>query len=102
MLSSAGYWIFSHPEICCGDQSRISLLATSFRSFTWMARRHRLGRKAESRLGDPLPGLDTQGGLRGVRLPGLPSTPRAPDLWLYCESTNPKRALEKCPLAQRQ
>jgi hypothetical protein len=33
MLSSAGYWIFSHPEICSGDQSRISLLATTFRTF---------------------------------------------------------------------
>src|SRR5580704_7221625 len=24
MLSSSGYWFFSQPEICCGDQSRIS------------------------------------------------------------------------------
>lgn len=48
MLSSAGYWIFSHPEICSGDQSRISLLATTFRSFTCLARRQRLGRRADS------------------------------------------------------
>src|SRR5208282_5283488 len=48
MLSSAGYWVFSHPEICSGDQSRISLLATSFRNFTWTARRQRLGRRADS------------------------------------------------------
>src|SRR4030081_838078 len=31
MLSSTGYWVFSQPQICCGDQSRISLLATMFR-----------------------------------------------------------------------
>ncbi len=28
MLGSSEYWVFSHPEICSGDQSRISLLAT--------------------------------------------------------------------------
>ena len=28
LLSSWGYWIFGHPEICSGDQSKISLLAT--------------------------------------------------------------------------
>src|ERR1700722_17528041 len=54
------------------------------------------------RLGGPLLGLDTQGGRHDVRLPGSPSTPRAPDPWLYRESTNRKRALEKCPLAQLQ
>ena len=48
MLSSSGYWIFSHPEICSGDQSRISLLATILCNFTCMARRHALGRKADS------------------------------------------------------
>src|SRR5271169_1743129 len=47
-LSSSGYWIFSHPEICSGDQSKISLLATTFCNLPWMARRHGLGRKAES------------------------------------------------------
>src|SRR5580704_5777249 len=46
-LSSSGYWVFSHPEICLGDQSRISLLATMFRNFRWMERRQRLGRKAD-------------------------------------------------------
>src|SRR5216683_396514 len=30
MLSSSGYRIFSHPETCSGDQSKISLLATMF------------------------------------------------------------------------
>src|SRR5467141_2540991 len=44
----SGYWVFNHPETCSGDQSRISLLATIFRNFTWMERRHRLGRKADS------------------------------------------------------
>jgi hypothetical protein len=48
MLSSSGYRIFNHPEICSGDQSRISLLATIVCSFPWMARRHALGRKADS------------------------------------------------------
>ncbi len=33
MLSSSGYWVFSQPEICFGDQSSISLLATMFRNF---------------------------------------------------------------------
>ena len=47
MLSLLGYWIFSHPEICSGDQSRISLLATIVRNFSWMARRHTLGRRAD-------------------------------------------------------
>jgi hypothetical protein len=39
---------FQPSEICSGDQSRISLLATIFCNFTWMERRHRLGRKADS------------------------------------------------------
>jgi hypothetical protein len=42
-----GYRIFSHPEICSGDQSRISLLATIVRSFLCKARRHVFGRRAE-------------------------------------------------------
>src|SRR6266852_5223780 len=48
MLSSSGYWIFSHPEICSGDQSNISLLATIFCNLTWIASKQRLGRKADS------------------------------------------------------
>ena len=47
MLSSSGYWVFSQPEICFGDQSIISLLATMFRNFRLMERRQRLGRKAD-------------------------------------------------------
>src|SRR5580704_13575876 len=46
MLSSSGYWVFSQPEICFGDQSRISLLATMSRNLTLLERRQRLGRKA--------------------------------------------------------
>ena len=49
-------WIFSHPEICSGDQSCISLLATIFCNFTWMARRHDFGRKANSQAWDGLQG----------------------------------------------
>src|SRR6266849_1259004 len=48
MLSSSGYRIFSHPETCSGDQSKISLLATMFCNSPLLARRHRLGRKADS------------------------------------------------------
>ena len=35
------------PEICLGDQSRISLLATMSRNFRLMERRQRLGRKTD-------------------------------------------------------
>ena len=31
--ASLGYWFFNHPEICSGDQSKISLLATISRSW---------------------------------------------------------------------
>ncbi len=48
MLSLLGYPTFNHAEICSGDQSRISLLATIVRSFSSMARRHTLGRRADS------------------------------------------------------
>jgi hypothetical protein len=37
----------NHFEICSGDQSRISLLATIVRSFLWRASRHGLGRRAD-------------------------------------------------------
>src|SRR5277367_4697573 len=47
MLSSSGYWVFSQPEICLGDQSSISLPATMSRNFRLMERRQRLGRKAD-------------------------------------------------------
>src|ERR1700722_13960219 len=46
-LSSSGYWVFSQPEICFGDQSRISLLATMFCNFGLVERRQCLGRKAD-------------------------------------------------------
>src|SRR5438445_13716289 len=48
ILSSLGYWVVSHPEICSGDQSNSSLLATMFRNLRVTARRHCLGRKADS------------------------------------------------------
>ena len=38
--SSLGYSVFSHPEICLGDQSKISLLVTTFRNLGCRARRH--------------------------------------------------------------
>jgi hypothetical protein len=46
-LSSLGYRFFSHPEICSGDQSRISLLATMSRNLWLAPSRHLFGRKAE-------------------------------------------------------
>src|SRR4029077_2091612 len=46
--SSLGYGVFSHPEICSGDQSKISLLVTTSRNLGCRARRHFLGRKADS------------------------------------------------------
>jgi hypothetical protein len=47
MLPSSGYSVFSHPEICSGDQSKISLLATISRNLGCRARRHCWGRKAK-------------------------------------------------------
>src|SRR5258708_28232540 len=44
--SSLGYSVFSHPEICLGDQSKISLLVTTSRNLGCRARRHFFGRKA--------------------------------------------------------
>jgi hypothetical protein len=44
-LSSSGYWSFSHPEICSGDQFRISLLATMSRNLRFRASRQLFGRK---------------------------------------------------------
>jgi len=46
--------VFSQPEICSGDQSNSSLLATISCSFSWIARRQGFGRKAVFNLGHPL------------------------------------------------
>src|SRR5216684_5220708 len=95
MLSFLGYRIFNHPEICSGDQSRISLLATIVRSFPWMARRHALGRRADSRPDDRLHWLDTVDARRDAPPPGSPSTQLAAP-WLSPESTNRKQFLVRC------
>src|SRR5882757_8432486 len=58
MLSSSGYCVFSHPEICSGDQSNTSLLATIFRNLRLLARRHLLGRSPDPRPGYPHRGRD--------------------------------------------
>jgi hypothetical protein len=47
VLSLLGYRLFSHPEICSGDQFRISLLAPIIRNFLCLASRHGLGRRAD-------------------------------------------------------
>jgi hypothetical protein len=49
-VSSSGYSCFSHPEICFGDQSKISLLATISCSLLWVASRQGLGRRADSQV----------------------------------------------------
>ena len=67
ILSFWGYRIFNHPEICSGDQSRISLLATIVRSFPWVAT---LGRRAASRPGSRLHWLDRVDARRGAPPPG--------------------------------
>ena len=46
MLSLLGSRLFNQPEICSGDQSRISLLITIVRSFLCLASRQVLGRRA--------------------------------------------------------
>src|SRR5580704_19319721 len=63
MLFSTGYWVFSQSEICFGDQSRFSLLATMSRNFTLLESRQRLGRKADCQA-SPSAGL--------ARYPGRP------------------------------
>src|SRR5438128_8784243 len=98
MLSSSGYWGFSQPEICFGDQSRISLLATMFRNFRLMERRQRLGRKADCQA-SPSDWLDTQGGHHDVRPPGSQSIPLALNIWQSHGSTHRKPAPERFPRA---
>src|SRR6202795_1479320 len=46
-LSSWGYSVFNHPEICSGDQSNNSLLATISCSCSWRASRQGFGRNAD-------------------------------------------------------
>src|SRR5215210_524696 len=46
IASSSGYRLFSQPEICSGDQSSLSFLATTSRRRSFMASRHLLGRRA--------------------------------------------------------
>src|SRR5215510_3519354 len=97
MLSSSGYWVFSQPEICFGDQSSISLLATMFRNFRLIERRQRLGRKADCQLRRRLDWLDTQDGHHDVRPPGSRSIPLALNIWQSHGSTNRKPARERFP-----
>ena len=47
MLLSSGYCVFSHPEICSGDQSNTSLPATISRNLRFPARRHLFARNAD-------------------------------------------------------
>jgi hypothetical protein len=50
-LSSSGYWVFSHPEICSGDQSRISFTRND------LLQLHMGGKKAPPGPQGRLPGL---------------------------------------------
>src|SRR5215469_225722 len=81
MLSSSGYWVFSQPEICFGDQSSISLLATMSRNFRLLERRQRRAARPTARLRHRLDWLDTQDGRHGVRPPGSRSIPLALNVW---------------------
>src|ERR1019366_1857831 len=47
ILSSPGNSAFSHPEICSGDQSSTSLLATRLRTVRLRASKHGFGRSAD-------------------------------------------------------
>src|ERR1700738_907743 len=47
ILLSSGYCVFSHPEICSGDQSNTSLAATISRNLRFPARRHLFARNAD-------------------------------------------------------
>jgi hypothetical protein len=100
MLSSSGYCLFSHSEICSGDQSRISYsqrpLATSGAGQEGTSS----VAKRTPRHGHPPHGLDRPEGYRGEKSPGSPSRPLDRGDWLSHESTNRKRSLAKCPLAR--
>ncbi len=48
IASPSGYRLFSQPEICSGDQSSLSFLATTSRRRSFVASRHLLGRGALS------------------------------------------------------
>jgi len=74
MLSWLGYRFFNHPEICSGDSSWISLLATIVRSFLRMQSRHGLGRRADFQADGRLHWLDTGNDRRGGPPPGSPPT----------------------------
>ena len=93
-FSPSGYGVFSHPEICSGDQSRISLLATMFRNLRFTARKLSSVAKPMRRLGDPPHGPDKQDGHHGERPPDSLSRLRDRGVWLSHESTNRKRYRE--------
>ena len=70
MLSLLGYRLFNQPEICSGDQSRISLLATIVRSFLWLAKGKPWAAELTSRPADRPRRLGSADGRRAVPPPG--------------------------------
>ena len=66
MVSSSGYWVFSHPEICSGDQSNTNLPATLFRKLRLLARRNLFVVTPTPRPGYPHPGRDRPNGRHGT------------------------------------
>ena len=88
MLSSSGYWVFSQPEICFGDQSSISLLATMSRNFRWMKAGSAWAARPTARFRYPLDWRDTPDGRHDVQLPGSRSIPLALNVWQSHGTTN--------------
>ena len=90
MLSSLGYCFFSHPEICSGDQSRISLLATMLRNSLFRQANIFSDATPSSRLADPHHGRDRQVGHHGARLPGSRWRPLDPGLCAIAKIEEPQ------------
>jgi hypothetical protein len=81
MLSSSGYWAFNHPEICCGDQSRISLLATMFRNFRLQKLAEDLRDRGKLDLSESFIDASFSGAKKGALVSALQSAAKAAKSW---------------------
>src|SRR5215216_2144747 len=81
IASSSGKRLLSQPEICCGDQSSLSFLATTSRRESFWASRHLFGRRALSQV------RSSASKARYLTHPPLRPTSR-----LTLEAARPKRA----------
>ena len=100
MPSSSGYCVFSHPEICSGDQSRISLLATISRNLRLWQEGTSSAARPTPRLGHPPRGSIGRTATMAGDLPAHCRSRSIQIVELSHESMNRKRSLEICPLAQ--